>query len=584
VPARSGPLAVGGVALVALLVATTFPYGRYAADRPLCSGAVPVVDPAECSTDLIARGRFLREVTLPDGSRFWSRVGESWRRVSGTGPDPEGLGNILTAAGVPGLAEQTLPDVFGAAPATPADRLTPHISGDRPNASVELTLDPRLQLVAGEALTARSADPATPALAGGIVVLDARSGHVLAAASAPGTVAVPAQPVDLTDEQRSAFDDRYGEYGRRQGDGGIVADPTCVVRPAIRENRDDCLRWFLRDEKFVDRTLLQAQENERYVADGSSAPVAEEVSRPDDTANRALDRLYQFGSTFKVVIAAAWLQDDTTRTAHDTIPSPATYELAGQPVGNPGGGVCAGTVGGRITLQMALAVSCNTAFVALADSLGWAKIKSVAETLGFVPQLHVDPEKAPRDALARSPFARRSIVPEYTSGLGMRNVALGGNELQGTPLQMASVMATIANGGRYVQPTVAGKVRAPGADEAVPVQSPPVENALAPEVAAQMREALAKTADPECDNCTAHLLERPAGVTVHAKTGTHVRGGDVDSYVHEFAWITGFVDRPSTGPVAFAIVLEAPERRGAGGARAREVVTKVLDAVVEERG
>ncbi|MGE0297756.1 MAG: penicillin-binding transpeptidase domain-containing protein [Pseudonocardia sp.] len=591
-PSRWGPGAVGVVALVALLVATTFPYGRYATDRRLCGPQdPPVVDPTVCSTDLIAYRRTLREVTLPDGSRFVSHAGGSWMRADGTGTGPEGLGGILTTAGVPGLAEQSLPGVFGgAAPSTLGDRLLPHVFGDRSEASAALTIDPRLQVVVRDALTAKtdptdtsgSADPPPPPLAGGIVVLEAQSGHVLAAATAPGTLPLISEPVGLTDEQLKEFNRRFGSYGRLQN-GMIVPDRTCRVEPAIRDNKNDCVRWFLRDQQAVDPTALQEQENERYIADGSSAPVPQNVPRPDDETNRALARLYQFGSTFKVIVAAAWLNEDLHRTAMDMIPAPTTYSLPGRVVGNLRGGQCPGTVNGQMSLQMALAVSCNTAFVALADTLGWSKIKPVAEAFGFVVGDATDPEyRPPTDALAGSSFALRSLVPPQARGSAIANVALGGNQLQGTPLQMASVMATIANRGQYVQPTLTSSVRVLGADEPVPVQVPPIEK-LKPEVAEQMRVALAKTADPMCDSCTAHRLERPEGVTVFAKTGTHVREAGGASYVNEFAWIAGFVDRPTGGPVAFAIVLEAPDRRGVGGARARQVVAKVLDAVVGKR-
>jgi cell division protein FtsI/penicillin-binding protein 2/cell division protein FtsW (lipid II flippase) len=585
-PTKVGPFAIGGVALVALLLATMFPYGRHGTDRPLCSGKAPVVDPEVCSTDLIAYGRTLREVTLPDGSRFVSHAGGAWQRVDGTGPGPEGLGGILTAAGVPGLAEQVLPGAFGgAAPSTFGDRVLPHVFGDSPDAFAELTVDPRLQVAATKALTAESSDPATPVLAGGIVVLDAQSGHVLAAASAPATLPATSERVELTDEQLTAFNERYGGYGtQQQPDGRIAEDPiACKLRPAIEDNRNDCARWFLRPERFVDYKALQADENERYIADGSSAPVAEKVPRPDERVNRAFAESYQYGSTFKVVVAAAWLHEDPSRTAMDMIPAPVTYPLPGREVGNLGGGKCPGTENGQMSLQTALAVSCNTAFVALADELGWEKIKPIAQAFGFAVGDVTDPYYVrPKDALAGSPFALRSLVPPQASGLAVANVALGGNQLQGTPLQMASVMATIANRGRYVQPTLASKVRMLGVDEAVAVQGLPVE-VLSPGVAEQLRVALVRTADPMCDSCTAHRLRRPEGVTVFAKTGTHVREAGGSSYVDEFAWIAGFIEQPKAPPVAFAIVLEAPDRRGVGGARAREVVAKVLDAVVGVR-
>ncbi|MGH3912583.1 MAG: penicillin-binding transpeptidase domain-containing protein [Pseudonocardiaceae bacterium] len=594
-PSARGPMVIVLVGVVALLTATLLPYGRYPPNRPLCSADKPLVNPAECSTDLIAYGRTRLEVGLPDGSRFVTNQGGAWRRTTGTGPDPAELAGILTVpGGGPGLAELALPDAFrGAAPVTLSDRLTPHLRSDRPDGLAELTIDPGLQTVATEALAAEASSASVPALAGGLVVLDARSGHILAAASTPATVAVSLPPAGLTDDQANRFIREYERYGLRQPDGSIVVAPDgmCDVRPNIRDNNDRCVRWYLRDERATDRKAVQDAENERYISDGGTGPVPELLERPDQRTNRALARLYQPGSTFKVVVAAAWLRAHPDENAQSMIAAPLRSVLPGGRVidnfggnGTPGGVACLPSGAVRITLQMALAVSCNTAFVRLADELGWDAIREMAVDMGFA----VDGEPRADTALAATDFALTSVVPRAAEGSAIGNIALGGDALRSTPLQMASVMATIANGGEAVQPTLATELRELGSDETVPVRGTRT-NPLSPEVAAELSEALASTAS-ECQGCTARRLVRPDGRTVFVKTGTHVVYAGVDpqdiprkAFVREYAWLVGFVD-PGSGPVSFALVLEAGERDGTGGARAREVLKKVLDAVIEERG
>jgi hypothetical protein len=111
-----------------------------------------------------------------------------------------------------------------------------------------------------------------------------------------------------------------------------------------------------------------------------------------------------------------------------------------------------------ISLRQALAVSCNTAFIGMAGTLGWPKVRDTALALGF--QLRAQPEGAQPLALGRG--AETTVGPDTAQGAQIGNDGLGGGGVEGAPLQMAAMIATIANEGRAVQPSLVTAVRRPG--------------------------------------------------------------------------------------------------------------------------
>ena len=602
-PGARGPAAVPLIGLVALVLATLLPYDGYPLNRPICPvgpTAPAVVDPALCSTDTLVLRRTTVEVGLPDGTRYARSLADGWHRVAGPGPDDvAALGGILTADGIPGLADEALgPVLRRPVPVTTSDRLVPHLRPGGPDGGAELTLDPVLQTAALAALTADRAG--APPLAGGLVLLDAQTGHVLAAVSAPRRVpATAGAPVVLSEEERAAFEVAQGGpgYGVLQADGSIRRDDAvpCGHGASIDDFDERCVRWRLQDTALDDRKAAQAAEDERYVGGGAGAPLPADLVRPESDVNRALGKGYGFGSTFKVVVAAAWLRAHPDEGPDSVIAAPRRIVFPDGRVldnfdgdGTADGAPCPGEVGGTIPLRTAAAVSCNTAFVGLAQEVGWSRVRDMAVDLGFARGDATAADR-PHGGLAGSDLALSSVVPDEAPGSAIGNVALGGGDIDGTPLQMAAVMATIANGGHAVQPALASDIEVPGqgVEQRVPVRT---GDPMTPEVAAKLTTALADTVT-ECRGCTLKGLARPrtaggALLEVHAKTGTQVLRPDPDQdrdqFVRENSWIAGFT-KVGGRPVAFALVLEAGAAKGSGGARARAVLADVLQAMVKER-
>ena len=163
---------------------------------------------------------------------------------------------------------------------------------------------------------------------------------------------------------------------------------------------------------------------ERLTADGSGDPLL----------NRAVSQTYPPGSTFKVITAAAALQDGVRPQSR--IPSPTVLDLPQTNVGlrNFGGETCGD--GSTTTLADAMRISCNTAFAQLGLSLGQERLREQAEAFGFGDTGLTVPERvAP------------SVVPPELDPPSLAQSAIGQRDVRVTPLQMAMVAAGVANGG-----------------------------------------------------------------------------------------------------------------------------------------
>ncbi|WP_306209651.1 FtsW/RodA/SpoVE family cell cycle protein [Actinoplanes sp. RD1] len=220
----------------------------YGEQRPVCAGRTadtagltsPPPDPEACSTDLIALNRTRVELRLRGRPGFeLVRADGTWRPAPGarlrglTADDLTGL--VRTGAGPAGILERSHPAVLhGSAGTTLSRRLLPVPAGGWTDGVLDVTLDPRLQHLAATALRGTSGRAA-------VVVLDASSGDVLAAA---GADRAPAVPQRRDDERADDFGRRHFRYVRphRHDD---LDDPGCPRRSRDSSAPGDCWRWSL---------------------------------------------------------------------------------------------------------------------------------------------------------------------------------------------------------------------------------------------------------------------------------------------------------------------------------------------------
>ncbi len=279
-------------------------------------------------------------------------------------------------------------------------------------------------------------------------------------------------------------------------------------------------------------------------------------------AGIGLDGLQPPGSTFKMVtvsgVLGAHLANPRSVFAY------ATHAvLDGVSLDNANGEDCGGT------LELAFAVSCNSVFAPLGVKLGAPRLVATAEALGF--------NQPPAIAgAAESTLPRAS---EIEGELALGSTAIGQDKVLASPLGMATVAATIADGGRRPRPTFLLEGGAP----ATPAISASVAREVRKLMIAVVREGTG----------TAAAIP---GVTVAGKTGTAELGGPCtpsesttphasegaeapackDEAANTDAWFAAFA--PALDPRVVVGVLLVKD--GAGGATAAPVARQVLEAAL----
>jgi cell division protein FtsI/penicillin-binding protein 2 len=142
------------------------------------------------------------------------------------------------------------------------------------------------------------------------------------------------------------------------------------------------------------------------------------------------------GSTFKMITTTAALAKGVV-SLDDEFEITDGVDVGGRFIENANGEYCGGT------FRQAFAESCNADFVPLGPKIGNEDLVATAERFGFnsPPTLY-----APRIAREVEP-AESSIPKEIGDELDLGVSAIGQGEVLATPLEMASVAQTIANGG-----------------------------------------------------------------------------------------------------------------------------------------
>ncbi|MDP9067735.1 MAG: penicillin-binding transpeptidase domain-containing protein [Actinomycetota bacterium] len=297
--------------------------------------------------------------------------------------------------------------------------------------------------------------------------------------------------------------------------------------------------------------------------DGKEAKRYWESLNPDSPTGPLVSRVtsvgYPPGSTAKVVTAAAALE---SKYEPDSVfPDPVELELpqTDETLTNFTKTSCAG---GQIDLRTALEVSCDTTFAMLGMEIP-NEIRQMAEAIGFNEPIPFDvgtePSNFPEVGEDAKPF--------------QAYVGIGQGDVVATPLQMALVAATVANGGEVPRPQLVREVIDPSGGIVDRIQPESLGTAMSSETAREVTELM--EAVVHGDNGTGQAAQIP-GVTVAGKTGTAQTVEGENPHV----WFIAFA--PVEDPqLAVAVIVESGGTVGSeatGGAVAAPIAKQVLEA------
>ncbi|GHC36940.1 peptidoglycan D,D-transpeptidase FtsI family protein [Streptomyces cinnamoneus] len=276
--------------------------------------------------------------------------------------------------------------------------------------------------------------------------------------------------------------------------------------------------------------------------------------------NRALKQTYPPGSTFKVVTAAAALENGLYKDVDAKTDSPLPWILPDTRVElqNEGNIPCKDA-----SLRVALQWSCNTVFGKVSADLGNKKMIDQANKFGFNKPVDTPVRAVP------SVFPKDNRPQNAMAGIGQASNRV-------TPLQMAMVAAAVANNGKLMEPYMVDKLRAPNLN--VIEHHTPKE--MGQPVSAENARKLQSIMETVVEKGTGTAAQID-NVKVGGKTGTAQHG--VDNSGNPYAWFISYAKTGNGSPVAVAVVIESSETIRddiAGGKLAAPVAKSVMQAVL----
>jgi len=286
--------------------------------------------------------------------------------------------------------------------------------------------------------------------------------------------------------------------------------------------------------------------------------------------NRALQSQYAPGSVFKVVVAAAGLQEGSL-TPMDRLYCNGEFHLGNWTFKDwkEGGH-------GHVDTRTALIHSCNIFFYQAGLKVGPAAIARYSEAFGLGAPSGIDlgGEKA---GLVPFRDGRRRIDGRKWQAGDTVNMSIGQGQVLVTPMQVARMMSAVANGGVLWRPRLVQRVERVDGSLAYSSSSKMTGRVdLSPIVWAFLRQALAGVVN---EGGTGGAARNP-GVEVAGKTGTAQSVNKSDSAKgQDHAWFASFA--PAQDPEVVVVVLV--ERGGKGGQVAAPIARQIYQAIFLEK-
>jgi len=290
---------------------------------------------------------------------------------------------------------------------------------------------------------------------------------------------------------------------------------------------------------------------------------ADEVER----RNRAVQDLYEPGSTFKVVTASAAIEEKVLPIDTQIDTNPGQIRLPGRPPITEDRGHNYGV----LSFTDVIVKSSNVGAIKIGFKVGTERLSRFVTAYGFGRPVSPD-----------FPGENAGIVwrPEKWTESALASVSMG-YQVGVTPLQMVAAVSAVANGGEYVEPRVIRAVY--HNDRRYAVRPKVLRRVITPDTAAaltQIMEQVVVRGTAKRAQIDGFCSTSPdASCTIAGKTGTASKliNGHYSHSDHNGSFV-GFV--PSTNP-ALAMIVVIDSAKGPNGDHGGMVAAPVFQRIAE---
>jgi len=294
-------------------------------------------------------------------------------------------------------------------------------------------------------------------------------------------------------------------------------------------------------------------------------------------SNRATQGQYPPGSTFKVIMAIAGLEEGVLQP-EAYISDPGFF-----PFGNRSFRDWKKQGHGSVNLHKALVESCDVYFYQAGARIGIDRIAKWARAFGLGEKsgIALDDEKS--GVIPDTEWKRKRFRQPWYPGETI-SVAIGQGYVTATPLQLVNMIAAVANGGTLYRPWLVSKVESlDGATvrEYGPEKIRTVD--IKPATLERVRSALA---DVVRSGSGTGGAARSSLVEIAGKTGTsqvvemkgaYLKSEQLAYFSRDHAWFVAYA--PVQNPQIAVVVLV--EHGGHGGSAAAPLAKKVIEKFIE---
>ena len=222
-------------------------------------------------------------------------------------------------------------------------------------------------------------------------------------------------------------------------------------------------------------------------------------AKPEEMKNRAIIDMMEPGSTFKIVAAAAVLNEHKLRPDSTIFCENGLWNFGGTALHDH-------RAFSDLSVRDILIKSSNIGAAKLALSVGEQKFYEYIRRFGFGERTGIE-----------LPGEINGVIrpPRSWSKISITRIPMG-HEIGVTPLQMTAAMATIANGGKLITPRIVKSITTSDGKTISSLSPVVLRQVVSPETARQIGDALRGVVS---DRGTAAAAAVP-GFTIAGKTGT----------------------------------------------------------------